>query len=121
MKELLIYVQFFNKQTGHFECLCINHFSMKTSEYIEDKINKLPRGYVFTYRDFISEVTRREAIIKHLNRMAVSGKISKLSKGKYFKPQETVFGTLLPDQHQIVKDLLEEDGKLVGYIKGYSV
>jgi hypothetical protein len=94
---------------------------MKTSEYIEEKINKLPKGYVFTYMDFISEVTRREAIIKHLNRMAVSGKINKLSKGKYFKPQETVFGTLLPDQHQIVKDLLEEDGKLVGYITGYSV
>lgn len=94
---------------------------MKTSEYIEDKINKLPKGYVFTYMDFMNEVTRREAIIKHLNRMAASGKINKLSKGKYFKPQETVFGTLLPDQHQIVKDLLEEDGKLVGYITGYSV
>jgi hypothetical protein len=94
---------------------------MKTSEYIEEKINKLPKGYVFTYMDFISEVTKREAIIKHLNRMAVSGKINKLSKGKYFKPQETVFGILLPDQHQIVKDLLEEDGKLVGYITGYSV
>lgn len=94
---------------------------MKTSEYIEDKINKLPKGYVFTYMDFMNEVTRREAIIKHLNRMAASGKINKLSKGKYFKPQETVFGTLLPDQYQIVKDLLEEDGKLVGYITGYSV
>jgi len=94
---------------------------MKTSEYIEDKINKLPKGYVFTYMDFMNEVDRREAIIKHLNRMATSGKINKLSKGKYFKPQETVFGTLLPDQHQIVKDLLEEDGKLVGYITGYSV
>ncbi|PKA98744.1 hypothetical protein B0O79_2436 [Flavobacteriaceae bacterium MAR_2009_75] len=94
---------------------------MKTSEYIEDKINKLSKGYVFTYMDFMNEVTRREAIIKHLNRMAASGKINKLSKGKYFKPQETVFGTLLPDQHQIVKDLLEEDGKLVGYITGYRV
>ena len=94
---------------------------MKTSEYIEDKINKLPKGYVFTYMNFMNEVTRREAVIKHLNRMAASGKINKLSKGKYFKPQETVFGTLLPDQHQIVKDLLEEDGKLVGYITGYSV
>ncbi|TDT46695.1 hypothetical protein CLV90_0753 [Maribacter spongiicola] len=94
---------------------------MKTSEYIEDKINKLPKGYVFTYIDFMNEVAKREAVIKHLNRMATSGKINKLSKGKYYKPQETVFGTLLPDQNQIVKDLLEEDGKLVGYITGYSV
>lgn len=94
---------------------------MKTSEYIEDKINKLPKGYVFTYIDFMNEVSKREAVIKHLNRMAASGKINKLSKGKYFKPQETVFGSLLPDQRQIVKDLLEENGKLLGYITGYSI
>lgn len=93
---------------------------MKTSDYIESKINKLPKGYVFTYLDFISEVTKREAIIKHLNRMVASGKIEKLSKGKYYKPQNTIFGTLLPEQNQIVKDLLEKDGKLLGYITGYS-
>jgi len=93
---------------------------VKTSVYIEDKINKLPKGYVFTYMDFISEVTKREAIIKHLNRMVASGKIEKLSKGKYYKPQNTVFGSLLPEQNQIVKDLLEKNGKLLGYITGYS-
>ena len=94
---------------------------MKTSYYIEDKINRLPKNYVFTYTDFLTEVNKREAIIKHLNRMAQSGKINKLSKGKYYKPQESVFGILLPEQYQIVKDLLEEDGKRIGYITGYSV
>lgn len=93
---------------------------MKTSEYIEDKINRLSKNYVFTYMDFLTEVNKREAIIKHLNRMVKSGKINKLSKGKYYKPQESVFGTLLPEQYQIVKDLLEEDGKRIGYITGYS-
>ena len=70
--------------------------------------------------DFLTEVNKREAIIKHLNRMVKSGKINKLSKGKYYKPQESVFGTLLPEQYQIVKDLLEEGGKRIGYITGYS-
>ena len=93
---------------------------MKTSEYIEDKINRLSKNYVFTYMDFLTEVNKREAIIKHLNRMVKSGKINKLSKGKYYKPQESVFGTLLPEQYQIVKDLLEEGGKRIGYITGYS-
>ena len=93
---------------------------MKTSDYIVDRINKLPKGYVFTYIDFITKVNKREAIIKHLNRMVASGKINKLSKGKYFKPQKTVFGNLLPDQYQIVKDLLEDDGKTIGYITGYG-
>ena len=93
---------------------------MKTSEYIVDKINKLPKGYVFTYTDFVTEVTRREAVIKHLNRMVASKKIEKLSKGKYYKPQNTPFGNLMPEQYQIVKDLIEKNGKVVGYITGNS-
>ena len=71
--------------------------------------------------DFMQEVNKREAIIKHLNRMVAAGKINKLSKGKYYKPQESVFGNLLPEQYQIVKDLLENDDKRIGYITGYSI
>ena len=94
---------------------------MKTSESIEAKINRLPKDYVFTYIDFLSKVNKREAIIKHLNRLVKAGKIEKLSKGKYYKPKDGVFGRLLPEQNEIVKDLLEEDGKPVGYITGYSI
>ena len=81
----------------------------------------MPRGYVFTYSDFIKEVNRKEAIIKALNRMATSGKIVKLAKGKFYKPETTPFGTLQPNQSQIVKDLLETDGKPTGYLTGFSM
>ena len=94
---------------------------MKITDYITYTIDRLPRGYVFTYIDFVNEVNNKEAIIKALNRMAVSGKISKLSKGKFYKPENTVFGVLEPNQYQIVKDLLEEDGKTIGYLTGYSI
>jgi hypothetical protein len=95
---------------------------LKTSEYIEDKINRFSKNYVFTYRDFLTEVNKKEAVIKHLNRMVKSGKINKLSKGKYYKPQQSVFGTLLPEQYQIVKDLLEDENrKRIGYITGNSI
>ena len=94
---------------------------MKTSEYIVFSIDRLPKGYVFTYVDFVTEVNQREAIIKALNRMAASGKIAKLAKGKYFKPEGTVFGNLQPTQSQIVKDLIEDDGQIIGYLTGYSI
>lgn len=94
---------------------------MKTTEYIENKLNRLPKGYVFTYEDFITEVNKREAIIKGLNRMVAKGTLSKLSKGKYYKPEQTVFGILEPEQDQIVKDLVEKDGKTIGYVTGYGV
>lgn len=94
---------------------------MKTSDYILNTINRLPKGYVFTYEDFNKEVKSKEAIIKALNRMAVSGKIEKLAKGKFYKPEETVFGKLEPPIQQIVKDLLEENGKIVGCLTGLSI
>lgn len=93
---------------------------MKTSEFIESRIGRLPKGYIFTYEDFITKVNKKEAVIKALNRFAASGKIAKLSKGKYYKPEDTVFGSLQPNQLQVVKDLLESDGKLVGYLTGFS-
>lgn len=71
---------------------------MKVSDYIINTIDRLPKGYVFTDADFINEVNKKEAVIKALNCMAVSGKITKLSKGKYYKRESTPFGYLLPDQ-----------------------
>lgn len=94
---------------------------MKSTEYVIDKIGSLPRGYVFTYADFITEVNSKEAVIKTLNRLAKAGKIGKLAKGKFYKPEQTPFGELLPDERQIVKDLLEKDGKIIGYLTGYSI
>jgi hypothetical protein len=94
---------------------------MKTTDYITVTIDRLPKGYVFTYADFTTEVNKKEAVIKALNRMVVSGKIAKLAKGKYYKPEQTVFGTLQPNQFQVVKDLLEDDGKVIGYLTSYSV
>lgn len=70
---------------------------MIVSGSIIKTINRLPKGYVFTYADFITEVKSKEAIIKTLNRMAASGKIVKLAKGKYYKPETTPFGNLQPN------------------------
>jgi hypothetical protein len=94
---------------------------MKITDYISFTIDRFPKGYVFTYSDFTTEVSQKEAVIKALNRMVAAGKIAKLSKGKYYKPENTPFGNLQPDQFQIVKDLLEENGKTIGYLTGYSI
>ena len=94
---------------------------MKVTEYIEYIIDRFPSGYVFTYADFSTEVNKKEAVIKALNRMVESGKIAKLSKGKYYKPENTPFGKLQPNQAQVVKDLLKDEDENLGYLTGYSI
>lgn len=94
---------------------------MKVNEYMTKKIDQLERGYVFSYSDVIKQPEDKEAVIKALNRMVVAGKLTKLSKGKYYKAEETIFGTLEPDFYQMVKDLLEENNNVTGYLTGYSI
>lgn len=94
---------------------------MKTSEYILYRVNRLPKGYVFTYSSLKVEEQKKQAAIKALNRLADSGKIAKLAKGKFYKPEDTPFGKLKPCQSEILKDLLEENGKPTGYFSGFSI
>lgn len=94
---------------------------MKVSDIIANKIDRLPNGYIFTYKDFSLSVENKEAAIKALNRLVEKGKINKISKGKFYKPETTIFGPLLPNQYQLVKDLLEEENKIIGYLTGYTI
>jgi len=93
---------------------------MKATDIINDKINRLPTGYVFTYEDFNLQVDKIDALTKALSRMVQEGKIRKLSPGRFYKPKVSVFGELKPEIFQVVKDLLEQNGKVVGYLTGYS-
>lgn len=95
-------------------------FYMNISEIIRSIIAKLPKGYVFTYDVFYNKVESKEALVKALNRLAASGKIIKLAKGKYYKPEQSPFGELPLAQFQVVKDLLERNGKIEGYLTGLS-
>jgi len=94
---------------------------MKVKEYVIKKIERFPEGFVFTYEDIIKEVNSKEAVIKNLNRMVTSGKLNKLSKGRFYKPEITLFGKLEPNEYQIAKDLLEKNGKLIGYLTGLTI
>lgn len=94
---------------------------MKITEELRSKIARLPRGYIFTYSDFMIEVKSKDSTIRALNRMVKSGEINKLSKGKFYKPKKSKFGALEPSHEQIVKDLLEKDSKMTGYLTGLSI
>lgn len=93
---------------------------MKTTDILIDKINRLPIGYIFTYDDFYPEVDKPDALMKALSRLVQEGKFRKLSPGRFYKPRVTNFGELRPDTYQVVKDVLTQNGKITGYLTGYS-
>lgn len=94
---------------------------MIIGEQIKRKIDSFPAGVVFTISDFDFDPSNDPALAKALSRMAASGKLCKVSKGKYYKPQETILGKIKPSTSEIVKDFLEKDGEIIGYITGPQV
>ncbi len=95
--------------------------SDKIAQLIRKKIDRYPHGFVFTCNHFNVQVNNREAVIKALNRLVESGRIARLSKGRFYKPELSPFGALQPSQDEVVKDLLVQRGKVVGYLTGYSL
>jgi len=91
---------------------------MVIGEDIKKKISDTPDGVVLTIGDFNVDMQYQGALVKALNRLVDQGTLQRLSKGKYYKPRKTIFGTLKPVPEEITKDFLEKNGKLVGYITG---
>ena len=89
-------------------------------DVIKNTIDKFELGYVFTADDFSMTVGHPQSVSKILNELTTIGYLRKLSKGKFYKPKMSKFGELPPDTYQIVKDLIQKDGKLIGYLTGYS-
>lgn len=94
---------------------------MLQSKAIEQTVNSFRSDYVFTYRDLGLPPESSANVIRKLNRMADSGVIQRLSKGRFYKPKQTMFGSLKPSQEEVVKDLLEKDGQIIGYLTGNSI
>lgn len=91
------------------------------TDIIRNTINRFPLGFVFTALDFPVEVGKQATVNKILNNMVAAGQIRRLSKGRFYKPQMSEFGELPPDTYQTVKDLIEKNGKIIGYLTGYSI
>lgn len=121
IKRVVEMSSFHIKKLDPLKKIVLNTYPLKAPEVIQNRLKRLPRGHVFTYLDLADSQCGKEALVKALNRMVASGQLAKLSKGRYYQPETTPFGELQPSQYQVVKDLLLQNGKPVGYLTGLSV
>lgn len=93
---------------------------MTVAKEIENKVNLIPRENIFTIDDLQLPSEWWENVRVKLGRMVNRGLLKKVGKGRYYRPFTTIFGTNAPVQEEMVKDLLEKDGKQIGYLTGYN-
>ncbi len=94
---------------------------MKSVDSVVKKcIENVPSGQVFDYSLFPVRGDAFLALAKSLSRLAKQGQIVRLSRGKYYKPRESVFGVLKPDENQLILSLTQAGDKTIGYVTGIA-
>ena len=95
-----------------------NNSIMVITKQVRETLEAMPPGKVLTIADFNVPPEYQPALVKALSRLVAEGSLLKIAKGRYYKPKQTVFGTLKPPVAEVVKDLLERNGKPIGYMTG---
>lgn len=85
---------------------------------IRKVISSTPPGVILTTKDFDVEMRYKPALVKALGRLMQKGKLQKISKGKYYIPKTTIFGSTKPNDLELVKDFLQQGKKTIGYVTG---
>lgn len=88
---------------------------MLIADKIKEVLRNTPEGVILTIADFGIDPEYQQALVMSLSRMVRNGELEKVSKGKYYKPRNSIFGTLGPSQNEIAKDFLVKGGKTIGY------
>ena len=95
--------------------------NMKLAEQIRTWLIRIPEGKTFGYADLDIVKTEYTTAAKALERMQKEGIIKKVSKGLFYKPEQTVFGELKPDYQEQLRPYLFEKGKRIAYETGFSL
>ncbi len=91
---------------------------MNITKKIEEKIRTIKEGETFTYEKLSIEKKEYQSAAKSIERLIKKGIIKRISPGIFFKPKQTVFGELLPNEEEILKPYLYKNGNRIAYITG---
>jgi hypothetical protein len=91
---------------------------VKLAAKVKTKINRIGKGKSFGYADLGIEKEDYLNAAKALERLQAKGIIKKISKGVFYKPEQTIFGELKPDYDEQLRPFLFENGKRTAYITG---
>lgn len=91
---------------------------MKVPEKIMRRINRMKEGTTFKYQQLGIARTEYSAAAKAIERLIRKGIIKRVSTGVFYKPKQTAFGELRPQEEELLKPYLFINGKRIAYITG---
>jgi predicted transcriptional regulator of viral defense system len=94
---------------------------MKVTEKIERKIKRMQEGTTFKYQQLGIDQSEYSATAKAIERLIKKGMIKRVSTGIFYKPKQSAFGELRPQEEELLKPYLFQGGKRIAYITGGSL
>jgi len=91
---------------------------MSLTAQIEETIKRLRVGRSFTYADINVPANKYSAAAKALERLQKKGEIKRISKGIFYKPEQTIFGELKPSDAEVINTYLFRNGQRIAYLTG---
>lgn len=82
---------------------------MSIAEKTRKFISKQEYGQIFVYDDI--PIANRNAVAIELTRLAKSGKVKKVSKGKFYKPKQRTFGEIGPSSSDKIEHIVKSSFK----------
>ncbi|MEO5996975.1 MAG: DUF6088 family protein [Chitinophagaceae bacterium] len=94
---------------------------MTITAKVAAQVSKFKDGTTFTYEEL--QINREEypGAAKAIERLLKKGIVSRVSTGLFYKPRKTAFGTLQPNEQDLLRPYLYENGKRVAYITGLAL
>lgn len=94
---------------------------MKVAQKIEKQISKIKEGTTFKYQQLSIESNEYSAAAKAIERFIEKGIIKRVSTGIFYKPKQTIFGELKPNEEELLKSYLYQNNRRIAYITGTSL
>jgi len=94
---------------------------MNITQTIQNNIEGIPAGKIFSYQDLPCYFESSSAVIKAIGRMVIDKKIERLSKGKFYFPKKGKFGSRKPSDGELIRSVTYKNGCLCGYVTGPSL
>ena len=91
---------------------------ISVAKSIEEKIRKIKEGETFTYKELQLDQKQYQSATKSIERLIKKGIIKRISPGVFFKPRQTIFGELSPNNEELIKPYLFNKGKRIAYVTG---
>ena len=94
---------------------------MSISQAVQSRVDTLPPGQVFGYRDLPDYTEAPLAVAQAMSRLVSVGRVQRLSKGKFYVPLKGIMGPRKPSDSALVRSIMYDGERLQGYITGLAL